>query len=119
MRLIDADEFQKQIAGMAILNNYPPNKANALCKLVDNQPTAFDVENVVSNLEQLKLDGACEDCGYCECLNECWDGDMSEEHAINMAKEAHKALKDIASLLGFEILVLRDRKTGRVYRWKQ
>lgn len=30
-------------------------------------------------------------------------------------KEAHKALKDIASLLGFEVLVLRDRKTGRVY----
>ena len=90
MRLIDADEFQKQIAGMAILNNYPPNKANALCELVDNQPTAFDVENVVSNLEQLKLDGACEYCGYCECLNECWDGDMSEEHAINMAIEIVK-----------------------------
>ena len=87
---IDADEFQKQIAGMAILNNYPPNKANALCELVDNQPTAFDVENVVSNLEQLKLDGACEYCGYCECLNECWDGDMSEEHAINMAIEIVK-----------------------------
>lgn len=34
-------------------------------------------------------------------------------------KEAHKALKDIASLLGFEVLVLRDRKTGRVYRWEQ
>lgn len=34
-------------------------------------------------------------------------------------KEAHKALKDIASLLGFEVLVLRDKKTGRVYRWKQ
>lgn len=90
MRLIDADEFQKQIAGMAILNNYPPNKANALCELVDNQPTAFDVENVVSNLVQLKLDGACEYCGYCECLNECWDGDMSEEHAINMAIEIVK-----------------------------
>lgn len=27
MRLIDADEFEKQIAGMAILNNYPPSKA--------------------------------------------------------------------------------------------
>ena len=90
MRLIDADEFQKQIAGMAILNNYPPNKANELCELEDNQPTAFDVENVVSNLEQLKLDGACEYCGYCECLNECWDGDMSEEHAINMAIEIVK-----------------------------
>lgn len=51
MRLIDADEFQKQIVGMTILNNYPLNKSNALCELVDNQPTAFDVNNVVSNLE--------------------------------------------------------------------
>ena len=57
---------------------------------IEEQPTAFDVENVVSNLEQLKLDGACEYCGYCECLNECWDGDMSEEHAINMAIEIVK-----------------------------
>lgn len=80
MRLIDADEFQKQIAGIAILNNYPPNKANALCELVDNQPTAFDVEKVVADLEQLKLDGACE----------CWDGDMGEEHAIDMAIEIVK-----------------------------
>lgn len=59
-------------------------------KAVEEQPTAFEVENVVSNLEQLKLDGACEYCGYCECLNECWDGDMSEEHAINMAIEIVK-----------------------------
>lgn len=54
MRLIDADEFQKQIAGMAILNNYPPNKANALCELVDNQPTAFDVEKVIEEFENLQ-----------------------------------------------------------------
>ena len=32
MRLIDADEFQKQIVGMTILNNYPLNKSNALCE---------------------------------------------------------------------------------------
>lgn len=51
-RLIDADEFQKQIVGMAILNNYPPDKANALCKLVDSQPTAFDVENIIKQLEE-------------------------------------------------------------------
>ena len=51
-RLIDADEFQKQIVGMAILNNYPPDKANALCKLVDSQPTAFDVEKVVEQLNK-------------------------------------------------------------------
>lgn len=55
-RLIDADEFQKQIVGMAILNNYPPDKANALCKLVDSQPTAYDVDKVVEELEEeLKL----------------------------------------------------------------
>lgn len=51
-RLIDADEFQKQIAGMTILNNYPPDKANALCKLVDSQPIAFDVENIIKQLEE-------------------------------------------------------------------
>ena len=66
-----------------------PNRKECM-KAVEEQPTAFDVENVVSNLEQLKLDGACEDCGYCECLNECWDGDMSEEHAIDMAIEIVK-----------------------------
>lgn len=52
MRLIDADEFQKQIAGMAILNNYPPNKANALCELIDRMPTAFDAENIIKQLEE-------------------------------------------------------------------
>lgn len=53
-RLIDADEFQKQIVGTTILNNYPPGKANALCKLVDSQPTAFDVEKVIEELENLR-----------------------------------------------------------------
>lgn len=31
MRLIDADEFKKQIAGMAITCNYPAEKANKMC----------------------------------------------------------------------------------------
>lgn len=52
MRLIDADEFKRQIAGMAIVNNYPPDKANALCELIDNQPTAYDVDRVVEQLEE-------------------------------------------------------------------
>ena len=57
---------------------------------VVEQPKIYDVDNVVSNLEQLKLDGACEYCGYCKYLNECWDGDMSEEHAIDRAIEIVK-----------------------------
>lgn len=77
-RLIDADEFQKQIVGMAILNNYPPNKANVLCKLVDSQPTAFDVEEVVRELRDLKMryyltiantGDADKDCAYLNAAN--------------------------------------------------
>lgn len=51
MRLIDADEFKRQIAGMAIISGYSPQKANALCELIDNQPTAYDLDNVVEQLE--------------------------------------------------------------------
>ena len=29
MRLIDAEEFKKQIAGMAIANNYPADRLSA------------------------------------------------------------------------------------------
>lgn len=54
MRLIDADAFKKQIAGMAIINNYPPDKANKMCELIDAQPTAYDVDKVVQQLTYLK-----------------------------------------------------------------
>lgn len=52
MRLIDADAFKSQIAGMAISNNYPANKANAWCELIDAQPTAYDLDKVVEQLEE-------------------------------------------------------------------
>lgn len=52
MGLIDADAFKKQVAGMAILNNYPANKANALCELIDAQPTAYNMDKVVEQLEE-------------------------------------------------------------------
>ena len=42
MRLIDAELFKKQVAAMTIRNGYIPEKANALCELIDSQPTAFD-----------------------------------------------------------------------------
>ena len=54
MRLIDADTFKKQIAGMTIANNYPVNKASALCDLIDAQPTAYDPDKVVEQLEETK-----------------------------------------------------------------
>lgn len=51
MRLIDADKFKEQVAAMTITHNYPPNKAIALAELIDAQPTAYDVEAVVEQLD--------------------------------------------------------------------
>lgn len=53
-RLIDADALKRQIAGMTIANNYPPNKANAWCELIDAQPIAYDPDKVVEQLEEAK-----------------------------------------------------------------
>ena len=52
MRLIDAELFKKQVAAMTIRNGYIPEKANALCELIDSQPTAFDVGKVVKQLDK-------------------------------------------------------------------
>ena len=52
--MIDADVLKSLIAGMAISNNYPANKANALCELIDAQPTAYDPDKVVEQLGKLK-----------------------------------------------------------------
>ena len=64
-KLIDADEFKKQIVAMTILNNYPPSKANALCELIDRQPIAYDPDKVIEKLQVLS-DKADDDIAVCE-----------------------------------------------------
>ena len=61
-------------------------------KAVEEQPTAFDVENVVSNLEQLELDGACnnENCVNCQYYGDCVAGEKREELALDKAIEIVK-----------------------------
>lgn len=54
MRIIDADKFKKQIAGMAIVNGYSAQKVNKMCELIDEQPTAYDVDKVVEQLKETK-----------------------------------------------------------------
>ena len=102
-RLIDADKL------MLHLNDYALQEApfgrndsknqkeiyetiKECMKAVEEQPTAFDVDNIVSNLEQLKLDGACnnEDCRHCKYFAECWDGEMSSYLALDKAIEIVK-----------------------------
>lgn len=51
MRFIDADEFKRQIVGMAIVAGYSARKVNKMCELIDKQPTAYDVDKVVKQLE--------------------------------------------------------------------
>lgn len=85
MRLIDADKLTKQIAGMAFANNYPANKALALCKLIDSQPTAYDVDNV---LEQLENERKFWDNAYDSDLGK--EKARSYEHAIEIVKEGGK-----------------------------
>lgn len=45
MRLIDADAFKREVIAYAVANNIAPNKALALCKIIDKQP-AVDAEPV-------------------------------------------------------------------------
>lgn len=54
MRLIDADEFKRQIAAAAIKNGIleSANKATVMFELIDLQPTAYDMEEVVQQLEK-------------------------------------------------------------------
>nr|DAJ51008.1 MAG TPA: hypothetical protein [Caudoviricetes sp.] len=82
-RLIDADKFTKQIVGTALVNNYPANKALALCKLIDSQPTAYDVDKVVEQLEELTE----EECTLHEC------GIRSERCKPCIAKKAIEIVK--------------------------
>lgn len=51
MRLIDAEAFKQQIAAVTVMNGYQAESANKMCEIIDNQPTAYDVDKVVEQLE--------------------------------------------------------------------
>ena len=65
MRLIDADAFKRQVVGMAISNNYPANKANAWCELIDAQPTAYNPEKIVEQLKEASYTETQDDMNPC------------------------------------------------------
>ena len=54
MRLIDADkiDFNEVFVGSS---EFAQDTRNAAQMLIDNQPTAFDVDKVVEQLKQLKM----------------------------------------------------------------
>lgn len=84
MRLIDADSFKTQIAAITIKNNLVVEKCNAICALIDKQPTAY---NINQSIQRLK---ACEE--YQESLAaECDEAGKKGELDLHEAKaEAYR-----------------------------
>lgn len=66
MRLIDAEEFKKQVAAMCIKNKGDADRAIALIKWIDLQPTAYDVDKVVERLEDARSFREEDTVGYCQ-----------------------------------------------------
>lgn len=71
MRLIDADELKNCYTG----HNGLDDKASyeSIRKMIDNQPTAYDIDKVVEELEELREKEVCDylDCKCCSYTNIC------------------------------------------------
>lgn len=80
MRLINADAFKEQVAEMT-LHGVPVDKANAMLKLIDAQPTAYDPEEIV---ERLKSEGCIVDN---EAGNRAVEIIMKGGHQYGMRKD--------------------------------
>ena len=87
MRLIDADKL-KHVIHCAYSDDLE------IIEKIDEQPTAFDVDKIVEQIESIKgkEQGACTDeqCENCKYFNDCWDGDMIDNLALDKAIEIVK-----------------------------
>lgn len=93
MRLIDADKLKEAI-NSSLNTGRETFSPEIIYEAVDEQPTAFDVDKVVEQLEDIKRkkyracqDVICEDCKYSEDCCEC---DESDKLALDMAVEIVK-----------------------------
>ena len=62
MRLIDADEFTRIVDSQELMEHLikvgmknSQNLSFALAQVIDNRPTAYDIDKVVEELEELKM----------------------------------------------------------------
>lgn len=82
MRLIDADELKKNLKSVTLSNGTLLN-TNTVLLLLDKYPTAYDVDKVVEQLEELTE----EECTLHEC------GIRSERCKPCIAKKAIEIVK--------------------------
>lgn len=95
MRLIDADKLKEVIEKEKDDNDYTCRLCMESTKeVIDEQQTAFDLDKVVKQIESIKgkEQGACTDeqCENCNYFNDCWDGDMIDNLALDKAIEIVK-----------------------------
>ena len=87
-RLIDADKLIHALA-----NDFCNGK-KTLGQVIDEQPTAFDVDKVIEQIGSIKEKEyrACSDqeCGYCNYFNTCFYGDNADKLALDKAIEIVK-----------------------------
>lgn len=86
MRLIDADKIIDSLGGS--------DMDFAIGAVIDEQPTAFDVDEVLRQLKDIKDKkyAACTDqkCGYCRYSCTCSCGDKADKLALDRAIEIVK-----------------------------
>lgn len=92
-RLIDADELIKNIKIWEIGTSISSDQKEFI-DCIDKQPTAFDADKVVEQLEDIKRkkyracqDVICDDCKYSE---DCCEGNESDKLALDKAIELVK-----------------------------
>lgn len=103
MRLIDADKLILHLNDYALqecpsgVESAEDRKISRLVysaiqncmKAAEKQPTVFDVDKVVEQIESIKEKEyrACTDeqCGFCDYFNDCWDGEMCDKLALDKA----------------------------------
>lgn len=89
-RLIDADKLKEAIEEEKDDNDYMCRLClESIKEIIDEQPTAFDVDKVAEQLEYIKRKKyrACQDviCEYCKYSEDCCEGDESDKLALDMA----------------------------------
>ena len=89
-RLIDADDLIEYIKIWEIGNSISSDQKEFI-DCVNGQPTVFDVDKVVEQIESIKekKDGVCIDvqCELCDYSNDCGEIDMSYKLALDKAIE--------------------------------
>lgn len=92
-RLIDADELIEYIKIWEIGTSISSDQKEFI-DAINNQPTAFDVDEVVRQIKDIKEKEyvACSDqeCGYCKYLSTCSCGDKADKLALDRAVEIVK-----------------------------